>query len=270
MTIPPLAASYYSNLDALAPAKPMPKKPAPVKLAPAPAAPAVVEPAAPSKPGAVTEALDWLGDAFMNLGGWIIGGIEVLTSWAFPIYSVTTYHEVMSDKLDRGSRMRGDAEWNKWCDEAIENGRPYTCIISFCLEATEDDAQVARLNKRIREINSSHPKNEQIPEIKVVHIPILDNEHPSMAQMKQMLDTIRDNPRTYIHCEAGQGRTGVGAACARMALENWSPERAIDESVNPPADSLHKAIKMPNQIAFLHRFAKALANGDITGYGGAS
>lgn len=42
--------------------------------------------------------------------------------------------------------------------------------------------------------------------------------------MKKFLDFANDpaHQPTYVHCEAGKGRTGCAVACYRMAIQGWT------------------------------------------------
>jgi hypothetical protein len=54
------------------------------------------------------------------------------------------------------------------------------------------------------------------------HVPITDMETPTIKQLTQILDLLSDPAAetTYVHCEAGRGRTGAVIACYRMG-EWW-------------------------------------------------
>jgi protein tyrosine/serine phosphatase len=53
--------------------------------------------------------------------------------------------------------------------------------------------------------------------IKLVHMPIRDTDVPTVEGMVAILDeidrAIRQNPRVYLHCWGGRGRTGTAVAC---------------------------------------------------------
>ena len=67
--------------------------------------------------------------------------------------------------------------------------------------------------------------------------------------------------RTYLHCEAGIGRTGVMTACYRMAVMGWSPQDAQLEAVN-------FGCAAPDQLGFIQKFGRKLQQGDpgLPGY----
>src|SRR5689334_13615067 len=64
-----------------------------------------------------------------------------------------------------------------------------------------------------------------------VHLPVSGWAPPSDEQVAQFLALFRDHPRqkVFVHCRFGDDRTGVFVATYRMAVDEWSPEKAIDE-----------------------------------------
>ena len=67
--------------------------------------------------------------------------------------------------------------------------------------------------------------------MRFVHLPVSGWSPPSDEQVAQFLGLFRDDPhqRVFVHCRFGDDRTGVFVATYRMALEKWSPERAMAE-----------------------------------------
>jgi tyrosine-protein phosphatase SIW14 len=67
--------------------------------------------------------------------------------------------------------------------------------------------------------------------MRFVHLPVSGWSPPSDEQVAQFLGLFRDDPhqRVFVHCRFGDDRTGVFVATYRMALEKWSPERAMGE-----------------------------------------
>ena len=58
--------------------------------------------------------------------------------------------------------------------------------------------------------------------------------------------------RVYLHCEAGKARTGVMAACYRMAVMGWSPAAALLEARNI-------GCFIPDQLDLIQDFGERLA-----------
>ena len=155
--------------------------------------------------------------------GWLVGMVEVCTPWR---YKVTPYQEKVSDDLWRGSRV--DAA-------GIEDlrGRGFRTIVDLCAEHTEDD----------------HFKGYTW----IVHFPIVDSRPPTEQQAEQFLalfDTKLNCP-VFIHCEAGQGRTGVMVALYRIHIQGWSVEDALKDGAR------HK-LNLPDQIKFIREFKRTV------------
>src|SRR5436190_2186707 len=81
---------------------------------------------------------------------------------------------------------------------------------------------------------------------------------PALDQMKQFLDFAEEagHQQTYVHCEAGMGRTGVAVACYRMAVQRWDIEAALQ-------DGEKFGLQLANQIEFLRQFDAGLLAGKI-------
>jgi hypothetical protein len=78
-------------------------------------------------------------------------------------------------------------------------------------------------------------------------------ESPTIAQLIEILDLLSgpDAEATYVHCEAGKGRTGVVIACYRMAVMGWGIDDAVTEAVN-------FGCCIPAQQAFIREFGELL------------
>jgi tyrosine-protein phosphatase SIW14 len=74
-------------------------------------------------------------------------------------------------------------------------------------------------------------KEAQSRGMRFVHLPVSGWAPPSDEQVAQFLALFRDDPRqkVFVHCRFGDDRTGVFVATYRMAVDEWSPEKAIDE-----------------------------------------
>jgi hypothetical protein len=81
--------------------------------------------------------------------------------------------------------------------------------------------------------------------------------NPTPGQVVQLLDllTAPGAPRTYLHCEAGKCRTGVMAACYRMAALGWSVDDAYAEAEN-------FGCSVPHQKEFIRDFGASLQRPD--------
>lgn len=92
------------------------------------------------------------------------------------------------------------------------------------------------------------------------HTPITDMETPTVGQLIELLDLLSGPAAepTYVHCEAGRGRTGVAIACYRMAVLGWSPADALVEAVN-------FGCSVPKQQAFIQAFGQSLQAGTVPG-----
>src|SRR5260221_5630844 len=150
-------------------------------------------------------------------------------------YPVKAYHFQVTPTLKRGSRLD---------DQGLKDlaAQGFKGVVNLCKEYDDSDkVKAAGLTP--------------------LHLGIIDNTKPTEDQMKQFLDFAcgAANQQTYVHCEAGMGRTGVAVACYRMAVEDWT----IDEAL---ADGKKFGLQLANQIEFLHAFYLHLAAGHIVGY----
>jgi peptidoglycan hydrolase-like protein with peptidoglycan-binding domain len=154
------------------------------------------------------------------------------------VYPVTAYQFKMSDALTRGSRIDSMDGYL-----ALKN-QGYQAIVDLREEGRGDEGFGAKEAG-----------------LETLRIPVIDNTAPTMAQVKEFLDFVSrpENEPVYFHCEAGKGRTGVFAACARMALEGWSVQDALAEA-EKFGDSL------VDQQNFIIQFGRALAANQVQGY----
>lgn len=67
--------------------------------------------------------------------------------------------------------------------------------------------------------------------MRFVHLSVSGWAPPTDEQVAQFLSLFRDEPRqkVFVHCRFGDDRTGVFVATYRMAVDKWSPEKAMDE-----------------------------------------
>jgi hypothetical protein len=156
-------------------------------------------------------------------------------------YPVTPYTYQVSEVVSRGERP--DAR--KLTDLATRRG--YRATISLCAELPDGDGP-AIAEAGLAGVLRTH------------HVPITDMEPPTVAQMVEILDLLSrpDAEPTYLHCEAGKGRTGVVIACYRMAVMGWSIDDALIEAVN-------FGCSVPGQQAFIREFGEMLRAGLVIG-----
>lgn len=166
-----------------------------------------------------------IGEGFVDAGKHIevIGaeavGVAELAGLRYP---VKAYEAQVDGGLYRGSRV--DAAGMQALKQQGIVG-----IVNLCMENNNDAAPAAQLG------------------LKALHIPILDNSAPSIAQMQQFVAFARANPPTYVHCEAGEGRTGTAVACYRIAVDGWTADAAI-------AEGQKYGLQLINQINFIRHF----------------
>ena len=97
-------------------------------------------------------------------------------------------------------------------------------------------------------------------QLRTTHIPITDMESPTVDQLTELMDLLTgpDGALTYVHCEAGRGRTGVAIACYRMAVTGWGVTDALAEAVN-------FGCIVPGQQAFIREFGETLRGASLAG-----
>ena len=181
----------------------------------------------------VTEAKD----TGLNDGGHALGIFEILaTKLGFKTHVSHPYQEKVSDTVWRGSRpdASGIADLSR---------RGFKATVDLTAEGTGDAGLVGKYG------------------MKSLNVKIVDNTPPTEAQMVTYLNFVTNpaNQPVYVHCEQGIGRTGIAIAVYRMAVEGWTPQRALDEA------NAH-GLQIPDQQQFILKFGADLAAGKITGY----
>ena len=167
-----------------------------------------------------------------NAGAEAIGYAE-LAGFRYP---VTAYQFKVTETLTRGSRLdeAGLADLSK---------RGFKGVVNLCKEYDDSDkVKAAGLTP--------------------LHLPILDNTAPPEEMMKQFLDFANDpaTQPTYVHCEAGKGRTGCAVACYRMGIQGWTADQAVE-------DGKKFGLQLESQIAWLtDTFYMDLMGGSLTPY----
>lgn len=179
---------------------------------------------------AATNELREVKDDFMNAGGAAIGYAEMMGLR----YPVKAYQQPVSSQLTRGSRVDAQGVLDL-------KQKGFKGIVNLCAEQHDDQnaAKAAGMG--------------------YLNLKIIDNTPPTEDQMKQFLDFVGKNQPTYVHCEAGMGRTGVAVACYQMAYQGMSPQQALSEA------KAH-GCAMPDQQQFILKFGADLQAGKIAGY----
>ena len=157
-------------------------------------------------------------------------------------YPVTPYTYRLSEVVSRGQRP----DSAKLTDLAVGWGCAVT--INLCAEADGGDAP-AIVAAGLAGVLATRP------------VPITDMEPPTVAQVIEILDHLSapDAAPTYVHCEAGKGRTGVAIACYRMAVMGWSAADALTEAQNFGCFA-------PGQLAFVLEFGDLLTGPGVGRY----
>ena len=67
--------------------------------------------------------------------------------------------------------------------------------------------------------------------MRFVYIPVSGWGPPSDQQVAEFLGLFREDPKpkVFVHCRFGDDRTGMFVATYRIAVDQWSPSRAIGE-----------------------------------------
>jgi protein tyrosine/serine phosphatase len=63
------------------------------------------------------------------------------------------------------------------------------------------------------------------------NMPMSPSGRPALEQVNAVLSAITNAPgKVFVHCQAGQDRTGTIAACYRILQSQWSGEQALREA----------------------------------------
>jgi protein-tyrosine phosphatase len=153
-------------------------------------------------------------------------------------YPVAPYTYDVSPVMSRGQRPTAQ----KLAD-LVRCGH-YRATVNLCAEMTGGDGPLIG-------------QTGLASELATYHVPVVDMWPPSVAQVIALLDLLTgpQTGRTYMHCEAGQGRTGVAVACYRMAVMGWSAADALTEAKN-------FGCSVPMQQAFIQAFGLMLKRKD--------
>ena len=185
--------------------------------------------AGPPAKSASDRAFGAIGHAFKKVGqeAEVIGaetvGVAELAGLRYP---VKPYEAQVDSGLYRGSRL-DDQSMGALKEMGVKG------VVNLCMENNDDAPRAAKLG------------------LQALHVPILDNSAPTVAQMMQFIHFAQANAPTYVHCEAGKGRTGTAVACYRIAVDGWTADQAI-------AEAQTFGLSLINQIAFIRSFAKTM------------
>src|SRR6185503_6929842 len=72
------------------------------------------------------------------------------------------------------------------------------------------------------------------PGVNYVYLPVKDEHAPTQEQAKKFLDLVA-NPGNWpilVHCDSGEGRTGLMCALIRHSFDGWGDERIMHEVNN--------------------------------------
>jgi tyrosine-protein phosphatase SIW14 len=159
-----------------------------------------------------------------DMVGYAVGLLEKYTPFRYPVHAYQ--EEVSPGILWRGSRIK-----RPQVEDLVKRG--FKTVVDLCSEHTADD-------------NLSAIKGF---DIQFMHIPIIDSQPPKMEQAERFLSLFKDprNMPVFVHCQAGQGRTGTMVAIYRIRVQGWTAEDAIKDGAR------HK-LCLPGQLEFIRRF----------------
>jgi atypical dual specificity phosphatase len=99
-----------------------------------------------------------------------------------------------------------------------------------------------------------------VPELRVLHLPVIDMMPPSVEQMRQAVEFIesevRSGGRVAVHCLAGQGRTGTVLAALFVARGDDPSDAVVRVRDLRPG-----SIETVAQELAVHKYAESLRPG---------
>lgn len=148
-----------------------------------------------------------LGGTSMKIKEWIrskLGRLVGILALFGLRYGVKHYIAEVDSKLVRGSRISDAKTYLELDRMGVDT------IVDLCVEGNLD---------------------KNAPKCFNIHrIPVIDNSPPFMSQVEEFIRTVVSSNRTFVHCEAGIGRTGTFVACYRISVHGWTAEQALEEA----------------------------------------
>ena len=66
--------------------------------------------------------------------------------------------------------------------------------------------------------------------MRYVSIPLNGMRAPSQAEMTRILTAFNSKEPVFVHCRLGKDRTGTAVACYRIARDEWTNAKALEEA----------------------------------------
>ena len=91
-----------------------------------------------------------------------------------------------------------------------------------------------------------------------VNLPWSSVRDPNAEQIVAFLTLVKEHPerKIFVHCKAGADRTGVFVALYRIAVDRWTPSRALDEM-----KAFHyRYVFLPHLQAYVESFPSRLSS----------
>ena len=195
-----------------------------------------------------------LAGKIVNFGGATVGVLEL----AGLTFHVSPYYLDVTPEIARSSRPETAETYRKWKEE---NGA--TAVLNLCAEKDFDSAAARAMGLHTKQVKIiDNTSRERIFSSRATQNAVLDHE------MKDILEFVRREKKTVIHCEAGIGRTGMVVACLQMALYGKGVNEAIAEAVRVSTryNRVKRVVMVPAQIDYIRHFAEELKAGRIEGY----
>jgi hypothetical protein len=105
-------------------------------------------------------------------------------------------------------------------------------------------------------------EREEVTRLGMQYVPMhWECSFPKDKTFAGFLTLIQQNPgkKIFIHCRVGDDRTGMMIAAYRMAEEDWSAKRAMEEMVNYGFGFAHRRLICPRLADYEENFPKRFA-----------